>query len=284
MTVRKPSKLTAAKKISGNMTYNNVLSSVSGGTPYVPGNGYEYRVFTAPGSSFTVNSTGVGGGIVYSPRSNVIASVGNPASAEVLVVADGGGGEAGNRGAGGGGGGVVYHPAYAFAVGTPYPVARSGNSSIGGLTAVSGGSAGCPGNPGGSGGGTRGHGGECPTPAQSGNQPGQTHPTAPPGWNNYGNPSGSCPPTPHVGVGAGGGGAGGSGGFSSAGSGRPFPGFEGSLWGTPGNPGTFANGGQGGGGNDPSGTSASYPFGGCGGSANQGSPSTGGVVIVRYRV
>ena len=268
MSLNKLSRVNAIKKVSGNITYTATVETSTGGTPYTPGNGYEYRVFTGSGT-FTVTSFAQSAGsVVYNPRSNVRGSTGNPVSGEVLVIANGGSGTSGTRGGAGGAGGVVHHPSHELTLGTPYTVTRSSNSVFGGLTALQGGPGACPGNPGGSGGGSNGHGGECGVGPFPGTQPAQTHPTAPTGWNNYGNPSGACSPTPGVGVGAGGGGAGGSGGQSSEGPGRAFPGFEGSLWGNPGNPGTMANGGRGGGGNGPSGVAAAIPLGGCGGSSN----------------
>ena len=255
----------------GSSVLSTVSLSATGGTILTPGNGYKYHVFSFPNSSnFSVTS---GSG-----------------SAEVLVVAGGGGGgnwnQAGNGGGGGGAGGIVYHSTYTIVAGT-YPVtvgnggsrnpspngsfvgANGDDSIFGGLTAKGGGGGGgytSDGTVGGSGGGT---GGASTTTAVA-SQPGQTHPTAPPGWINYGNPGGPNSGNPGRGSGGGGAGAtGGAGGGSNVGgNGVAFPQFAGPLIGFPTllpAPQLGYFGGGGGGGGYPSGEPNTGGLGGGGG-------------------
>ena len=194
--------------------------SATGGSEYVPGNGYKYHVFTSSGT-FVVSS---GGDI------------------EVLIVA--GGGSAGpGYNAGAGGGGVVHHAQFAVTAQT-YPVtvgsgaapqnANGNNSSFGGMSAVGGGGGGkyssTNADPGGSGGGAEG----TETTKGTGIQPQQNAPFTPdPNFNQYGNPGGDGT-TAGAYSAAGGGGAGGAGdpagpGPGAGGEGGPgiaIPGFE----------------------------------------------------------
>lgn len=198
--------------------------SATGGTQYIPGNGYIYHTFTTSGT-FTVSS--------------------GSKPAEILVVAGGGGGIDG-YGGGGGGGGVVYDTSFPLVPG-PYSVTvgpggtgnafasatNGGDSSFGPLLVAKGGGKGglyptTPGATGGSGGG----GAEPTSTGGPGNQPAQPKPAT---ATNYGFAGGNGSPNVGAYQSGGGGGAGGAGtpGPSNTttsggigGPGQPFPGFE----------------------------------------------------------
>lgn len=261
---------------------------ITGGTPYTPGDGYEYFVFTTTGGSISIENTTL--------------------TADVLVVGGGGAGGENIGGGGGGGGAVVYEPQYVIVEGnyqltvgaggtglvnpyTPYPLPGSPgdtaqpninwrgypgeSSSIGSLIVAPGGGAAIAGyqpTGGGGGGGTGGspgggNGGNGPQPFRNG--PGN------PGSNgtlvSVFTGIGSISPNGYFG-GGGGGGAwdgpngpwpGGLGGGGPSGSGSP----------NSGTPGTINTGGGGGGVLDPTGGPTSPRKGGDGGP---------GVIILRY--
>ena len=187
------------------------IFTATGGTTYVPGNGYKYHVFTNPNSANFVVS-GAAGPI------------------EALIVAGGGGGT-GEYGPGGaGGGGVVHVTSYTIPVGNhpvvvgaggavttpdssptgPQASSEGGDSSLASITALGGGSR-IPGNPsyerGSPGGSGAGGGGTA-------DQPSQSQPIPAPSYTQYGNAGGT---------GSGGSGSAGGGGAGGAGS-DPLPG------------------------------------------------------------
>jgi len=274
--------------------------SATGGTKLSPGNGFIYHIWTSPGS--------------------LTVSAGDAPSTQLLVV--GGGGDGGVcGGGGGGGGGIVYHPTlpipgpYTYPVtvgsspgnsrGSPCGYMSAGNDSsfnrpgsyslVGKGGGQGGGADSQAGLPGGSGGGNSYPG---DTPGQA-TQPGQSHPGAPPGWSNYGNPGGN---SPNSAPGKGGGGSGGAGGPSfQGGNAASFPAFPGPLFGPMpgtwqsevGTGGKFAGGGggspgpnntdtaEGGGGTAPSGAAVANTGGG-GGGGGTAQAGASGVVILRY--
>ena len=261
-------------------------------TPYTPGDGYQYYVFTNTGT-FTVSNTSL-------------------SNADILVVGGGGAGGQNNGGGGGGGGAVVYSPnitipvsSYNITVGTggtglvkdysPFPLPGSptdGNewrgypgtpSSFGPLSTAPGGSAagrGCIPNGGGGSGGSGGSpggasGGPGPQPFRNGSGTPGNNGTQVPTFAGIGNIS----PPGHFGGGGGGGAWDGPDGPFPGGSGGGGPSGQGGTDGsdTSGTPGTTNTGGGGGGQLDPSGTGAPTPttFGGSGGP---------GVVMIRYPI
>ena len=261
-------------------------------TPYTPGDGYQYYVFTNTGT-FTVSNTSL-------------------SNADILVVGGGGAGGQNNGGGGGGGGAVVFSPnttipisSYNITVGTggtglvkdysPFPLPGSptdGNewrgypgtpSSFGPLSTAPGGSAAGRGSQPNGGGGSGGAGGSPggasggPGPQPFRNGPGT------PGNNGTQVPTfagiGNISPPGHFGGGGGGGTWDGPNGPFPGGSGGGGPSGQGGTDGsdTSGTPGTTNTGGGGGGILDPSGTAAPTPttFGGSGGP---------GVVMIRYPI
>ncbi len=225
----------------------------TGGTMSEPGNGYIYHLFTSS---------------TPAPESSLVGTSGNPAIAQVLVVA-GGGGAGFNYGGGGGGGGVAYATSVTLTLGTTYPVSvgsggaagvpspepsgnmrgTPGNNSVwnvpapatgGKITALGGGGGGDISSGNGENGGSGGGDGTGQS-GGSGTQPGQTNP---PATTNYGNDGADAVPGAYAS--AGGGGAGGAGqdpqpsgttnpdtSGGMGGHGQPFPGFEYTLVGMP---------------------------------------------------
>lgn len=263
--------------------------SATGGTTFIPGNGYKYHIFTAPGT----------------------LRVGNGGAIDYILVAGGGGG-GGPSGGGGGAGGylsanqsIISAGTYSVTIGpggtqntNGTPTTLSGPPTFTTLTATAGGRGANPvlAGPGGSGGGGY-----------------SASPTGGTGTSGQGSAGGNGNP----GYGGGGGGAGGAGGTGSplgpggtGGIGRPaFQGDTGipPAYGTPGpQPGRYFAGGGGGngvpgggppglagpggagggGGGGPStGTPGTTNTGGGGGGAGPGfSGGTGGsgIVIIRY--
>jgi hypothetical protein len=293
--------------------------SATGGSTYIPGNGFKYHVFKSPTSD------------------NFIS--GGAGTVEVLVVGGGGGGGNGTYSGGGGGGGIIHDTAWSV-VNATYPITigtaggagtNGGDSYFGppsapqGLTGKGGGGGGhyvgggpTDGSAGGSGGGD-GSGG--PGTAPAGNQPSVTRPNAPT-QTNYGYPGGG-PAAPGAVSSAGGGGAGAAGGANpgpslggQGGNGQPFSGFEYPLIGlSPLTPHSPTNNHYGGGGSgwgysgDTNGTSGGYGGGGRGSShpgatapdktgtpgvshlggggagnysSPTGTPGGSGIIIIRY--
>ena len=303
--------------VAGTMIYNSSTTAIeaygpsgwsrvasvgpitaTGGTKYTPGNGFNYHIFTTPGT-FSVT--------------------GGASPVQVLVV--GAGGDGGTCGGGGGGaGGAVYHPAYPFTPGT-YPVTvgaspgtspstscgykSSGNdSSFANLTGKGGGPGGGSDSQVGGAGGCGG-GNSYPNGTNGGaTQPSQTHSGAPPGWTNYGfaggqNP-GSAPGKGGGGTGSAGGTDGGRPASADGGAAQPFPVFPGPLftsqpapWQSAVGPtGLYGGGGGGSGGpGSAQGGGAPGPGGSVvdntgGGGAGGGTSTRGasGVVLLRYPV
>ena len=292
----------------------------TGGTTYIPGNGFKYHVFTYPNSDSFVVPQGI-------------------TSCQVLVVAGGGGAGNGDYSGGGGGGGIIYDTAFPVSTNTytvtignggqnpgaaPDATGTSGSDSYfgppsapQGLTGKGGGGGGChnaiAASPGGSGGGD----GSSPGGLGTATQPSVTKPgTA----TNYGFDGGGPAAAGAVSA-AGGGGSGEAGNVNPGpsigglgGGGTAFPGFEyplvglspltphspsnnqygggGTGWGY--SPGASQRGGYGGGGRGQT-----YPgtapkdatpgvnnLGGGGGGAypERGKSGGSGIVIVRYSV
>lgn len=215
--------------------------TASGGTTYVPGNGYKYHRFAEPNSdNFVISALSP-----QSPKNKI----------DILIVAGGGGNATPAPYTGGAGaGGVVHATNVAIPAATTYPIgvgaggatginARNNGADstfaghpIGTITAKGGGYGGYyPGNPaspGGSGGGKQ----DAPDTSGTGTQPAQNSPWTPqPGFNQYGNPGGAGGRTGAYQA-PGGGGAGEVGGSAPAaggsapggygGRGQPIPGFE----------------------------------------------------------
>jgi len=292
---------------SSTVTINDTSMSIisaTGGTKLTPGNGFVYHIWTSPGSLSISSGSG---------------------NCQLLVV--GSGGDGGVCGGGGGGaGGVVVHPSlplsgpYTFPVtvgaspgisptGSPCGYRNDGNDSFfnnpGGpwsLVGKGGGRGGGAdsqaGLPGGSGGGN-----SYPSATTgAATQPSQTHPGAPPGWVNHGNPGGQ---TPGSQPGKGGGGSLNAGGFEGSnpdrawgGRAQSFPAFPGPLFSPMPSPwqsavgptGKFAGGGGAssgasnaeGGGSPGSGGSCIDNTGGGGGGGGTANRGASGVVIIRY--
>lgn len=235
-------------------------SIVSGGDSYVPGNGYEYRIFLTPGN---------------------LVVTGSPLTVEVLIVAGGGaGGGAEPYGGGGGAGGVQLFSSIFLDPGT-YPITvgtgggatagQGGNgadsSAFGYSSTGGGGGAVSPSltfAPGGSGGGGVNSPPTGTTPIPSPLRRGSGIP-------GQGYPGGIGYPPSLSGSGGGGGGAGGSGsGFglrNPGGPGAPYPEYAGPLF--PGMPGAWIS---------AVGSSGYYGGGGGGGRAGPAylSAATGG--------
>ena len=285
---------------------SNVPTTATGGDTtagVAPGNGYQYHVFTSPGS---------------------LTVAGGEATADMLLVAGGGGGTGGmgsnNHGGGGGGAGgiaeVVSMPLPAGTYPVTVPTSRANGSGgntginaghgqgggnvtvastpVGTITANGGGGGGsgpsnAGGDPGGSGGGGGSFGG---TPGGSATQPG-TNPS--PLVTDYGNAGGQAGDSSADASAAGGGGAGGSGQGTgepnvagNGGSGRnfsnyPYPlyspivpsPFQPEMGPVVGTNGTFGGGGGGGQGTSGSGGNAGSGGGGEGGVAGNPVPGQG---------
>ena len=214
--------------------------TASGGTTYVPGNGYKYHRFAEPNSdNFVISALSP-----QSPKNKI----------DILIVAGGGGNATPAPYSGGGGAGGVVHSVNVTAVTGTYPIGvgaggatgpnthNNGADStfaghpIGTITAKGGGYGGYyPGNnatPGGSGGGKQ----DSTDSSGTGTQPAQNPAWTPqPGFNQYGNPGGAGGRTGAYQA-PGGGGAGEVGGSAPAaggsapggygGRGQPIPGFE----------------------------------------------------------
>jgi hypothetical protein len=267
--------------------YSSFRSIVATGGTLIPSsttsNGYNYHVFTSPGT-FTVSDVGFdNGGVDY------------------FVIAGGGGGGTGTGG-GGGAGGVrqgtlssISATNYSITVGSGAPtstfgsVSSNGNpSSFGPISATAGGrgASGAPSlinapSPGGSGGGGMSYPTASSTTAGSGNSGGYTPSEGNPGGDGSGNNGGG-----------GGGGAGGAGSNTPSGTGGPgafYSKFAGPLiypaipapaqssWLSAVGQGYYAGGG---GGSSPGGTASSGGIGG-GGNASPG-PSPGATSGVNF--
>ena len=276
------------------------VTSNVGGTPFTPGDGYEYLIFPAPGS-FTISGEG---------------------DIEYFVLAGGGGGGNTTYSGGGGAGGFrvgtipVTPGLHPLTVGNGGPLGTNGQPSyIGpsGAKIIESSGGGGASNPGGSGGG---HDYTTPTatPRASGNSGGYTPVEGYPGGLGY---TGSCM--------GGGGGAGGAGADATpnppygnggpGGIGRAVPGWNIPLsYGTSGpTPGRWfgggggagninvstsvaGNGGIGGGGNGGGGASSATPRASVAGQANTGGgggggsngvaakPGGSGIIMIRYQV
>ena len=211
--------------------------TASGGTTYVPGNGYKYHRFAEPNSdNFVISALSD-----LSPKNKI----------DILLVAGGAGSATPSPYTGGGGAGGVAHSVNVTAVTGTYPISvgaggvsrTNGADStfaghpIGTITVKGGGYGGYfPGNPaqpGGSGGGKQ----DAPDSSGTGTQPAQNPAWTPqPGFNQYGNPGGGGGTTGAYQA-PGGGGAGEVGGSAPSsqggnqpggygGRGQPIPGFE----------------------------------------------------------
>lgn len=132
MAIRRLGRNSSFQRICGNTT---AYLSGSGGFPATPGNGYEYQVFTSPGT-FSVS-----GKNFYDSNSKVIKTTTSFSNVEVLVIGGGGGANSAGASAGGGAGGLAYSPSYP--VTSPVPI----STGTGGPSPSSTSSRGAPGNP-----------------------------------------------------------------------------------------------------------------------------------------
>lgn len=133
MTIRRLGRNSSFQRICGNTT---TYLSGSGGSSATPGNGYEYQVFTTPGTFSVFRKN------FYDSNSKVIKTTESPSNnVEVLVVGGGGGANYNGASAGGGAGGLAYSPSYP--VTSPVPI----SIGAGGPSPSPNTSRGVPGNP-----------------------------------------------------------------------------------------------------------------------------------------